>query len=325
MNSPNTSPRRSIRHWIASVGWLALLALVLFQSRSLSLLRREVETLRTQAQTAPPETPSPPPAATAVPGGDQAQLQQYRQAFLQFSNEVWAFRQQMTAAANAAGAAAPQPGLSPVPPADAHAGEARQLVDAALQGDISALDKLAKLSAAVRTLKPEDQTAARASLQAAFEYLGTQAGGGNAASLQVLWQASRIRELQGYAVKGLGQAAGMGNEEALKPLLDPESYLLLRSSTTAALKPAADAGNERAIAALATTAADPKQQALWLMAAQGLETAATAGNATAIDGLITLAAAQNQVISKQAVLALEAAARNHQPRAEEALKKLGWR
>jgi hypothetical protein len=83
-------------------------------------------------------------------------------------------------------------------------------------------------------------------------------------------------------------------------------------------------GNERAIQALVATAADLKQPALWLLAAQGLEAAAAAGNATAIAGLATLAAAPNQVISKQAVLALEAAARKNQPRADEALRKLGW-
>ena len=128
-----------------------------------------------------------------------------------------------------------------------------------------------------------------------------------------------------FAVKALGQAAGMGNEEALEPLLDPESHFVLRSSATAALKPAADAGNERAIQALADTTANPKHRALWYMAAQGLETAAVAGNATAIDGLATLAATQNKVISKPAVVALEAAARKKHPRAEEALRKLGWR
>jgi hypothetical protein len=174
-------------------------------------------------------------------------------------------------------------------------------------------------------MKPEEQAATRADIQSAFELLGTEAGKGNTAGLQVLLQASRIRCLQSYAVKGLGQAAGMGNEEALKPLLDPESHLLLRSSTTSALKPAADGGNESAIQALAATAADPKQRALWLLAAQGLETAAATGNAAAIDGLAMLGADTNQVISKQAVLALEAAARKNQPRAEEALRKLGWR
>jgi hypothetical protein len=155
--------------------------------------------------------------------------------------------------------------------------------------------------------------------------LGKEAGGGNTAGLQALWQASRIRNLQGFAVQALGQAAGLGNEEALSPLLDPESYFLLRSSATAALKPAADAGNERAIQALAATAADPKHQAMGLLVVQGLETAAAAGNVTAIDGLAALAAVQNQNVKKEAVLALEAAARKNQPRAEEALRKLGWR
>ena len=70
---------------------------------------------------------------------------------------------------------------------------------------------------------------------------------------------------------------------------------------------------------------DPKNQPIWYMAAQGLKTAAAAGNATAIDGLAMLGAATNQFIRKEAVLALEAAARNNQPRAEEALRKLGWR
>ena len=123
----------------------------------------------------------------------------------------------------------------------------------------------------------------------------------------------------------LGQAAGQGNEQALNTLIDPESHLLLRSSAVPALKAAADAGNERAIQALVATAADPKQQALWSLAAQGLETAAAAGNATAIDSLAQIAGATNQNSSKQSVLALEAAARNQQPRAEDALRKLGWR
>src|SRR5439155_9718575 len=99
------------------------------------------------------------------------------------------------------------------------------------------------------------------------------------------WQASRIRDLQGYAVDALGQAAGLGNEEALKALLDPDSYLLLRSSTTAALKRAADAGNARAIQALAAVAADQNQRGLWFLAAQGLETSASARNATATRSL----------------------------------------
>ena len=49
------------------------------------------------------------------------------------------------------------------------------------------------------------------------------------------------------------------------------------------------------------------------------------GNDAAIHGLAALAGAPNEIIRKRAVFALEAAARENQPRAEEALKKLGWR
>ncbi len=63
--------------------------------------------------------------------------------------------------------------------------------------------------------------AALSSIQSAFELLGTEAGKGSTAGLQALWRASRIRGLQGFAVRALGQAAGLGNEEALQPLLDP--------------------------------------------------------------------------------------------------------
>ena len=87
----------------------------------------------------------------------------------------------------------------------------------------------------------------------------------------------------------------------------------------------ADHGNERAIQALAATAVDPKNQPIWYMAAQGLKTAAATGNATAIDGLAVLAGVTNAHARKAAVLALEEAAHNNQPRADEALQKLGWR
>ena len=174
-------------------------------------------------------------------------------------------------------------------------------------------------------MSSNEQATALSDIRRAFEALGTEAGKGNAAALQAVWKASRMQDLQGFAVTALGQAASQGSEEALKPLLDPESYLILRSSAIAALKPAADAGNARAIQALAAAAGDRNQPALWLLAAQGLETAARAGNAIAIDSLAVLAATEDQNVRKQAVLALEAAARQSQPRAQEALRKLGWR
>ncbi len=319
MIDPSVSQSHSTRRWIAVAGWAVLLVAVLFQWRLISRLRHENESLRAQAQSAPPAAASQPAAPPGAEAINLEQLQKERIELLRLRNELLQLRQQVSAPATDARPLASPPGVQS--PGD----EARQLVVAALRGDSGALDELANLAVAARTMTPEDRAAVLSGIKSAFELLGTEAGKGNAAGLQALWQASRIQGLQAYAVKALGQAAGLGNEEALKPLLDPEGYLLLRSSATAALKPAADAGNERAIQALAATAADSKQQALWHLAAQGLTTAAAAGNATAIDSLATLAAAQNQDISKEAVLALEAAARKNQPRAEEALRKLGWR
>jgi len=253
------------------------------------------------------------------------QLRKERLEVLELVKELRQLRERASSPAADPGAVGAQPAPSSAPALQGAGDEARQLVAAAMGGDLSALDKLANLAAAARRMKPEEQVAALAGIQSAFELLGTEAGKGNSAGLQTLWQATRIRGLQGFAVRALGQAAGLGNEDALKPLLDPEKYLLLRSSTTSALKPAADAGNERAIQALAATAADPKQQGFGLLVVQGLETAAAAGNATASDGLATLATVTNRNTREGAVLALEAAARKNQPRAEEALRKLGWR
>ena len=325
MINPNDSRNSATRRWIAIAGWLALLVAVILQWRSISQLRHENELLRAQPQAAPPEASSQPAASAAAEAIDMEQFQKDRLELLRLRNEVRQLREQVARPTTDARPVASQPAVPEAPGTQNLEAEIRQLGVAAMQGDSGALDKLAQLMAAARTMNTNDQAAVRSAIWGAFEALGIEAGKGNAGALQAVWQASRSRELQGLAVKALGQAAGLGNEEALRPLLDPENYLLLRSSATSALRPAADAGNERAIQALAATAADPKHKALWYLAAQGLETAAATGNATAIDGLATLAAATNQMISKQAVLALEAAARKNQPRAEEALRKLGWR
>jgi hypothetical protein len=305
-----------------------LLVVVFLQWHLISRLRHEIDSLRAQPQAAAPEASSPPAASSAAEAIDRDQVLNDKRELLRLRNEVRQLREfrdqaSLPAAESRPVAAPPAPSITP---ADLSPGdEVRQLAVAAKRGDSSALDKLAEWAAAARTMKPEEMAAIRSDIRSAFELLATEAGTGDAASLQAIWQASRIGNLQGFAVEAMGQAAGLGNEEALKPLLDPESYLILRSSATSALKPAADAGNERAIQALAATAADPKYQPLWHLAMQGLEAAAAAGNATAIDSLSMLATAQNQVVSKEAVLALEAAARKNQPRAEEALRKLGWR
>lgn len=302
-----------------------MLVAIIFQWHSITRLRQDVESLRAQPQAAAPDAASQPSVSAAGETAVMEQLQKERLEVLELVKELRQLRERASSPAAAPGAVGAQPAPSSAPALQGAGDEARQLVVAAMGGDLSALDKLADLAAAMRRMHTNEAVQVRSALWSAFDLLGTEAGKGNTAALQAIWQASRSKELQGLAVKALGQAAGLGNEEALKPLLDPEAYLLLRSSAVSALKPAADAGNERAIQVLAATVADPKQQVLWHSAARGLETAAAAGNATAIDGLATLAAATNQYIRKEAVLALEAAARNNQPRAEEALRKLGWR
>jgi hypothetical protein len=325
MIEPAASRKDSWRRWIGVAGCISLLVVVIFQWVSNSRLREENESLRRQRLAADSKPVNAQVLLGAAEAIDTDQSQRDKFELLQLRDELQRFRQQASAPGAPArpGSSPPAPVVAPVgqPPAD----EARQLALAAMQGNPSALNRLASLVAAMRTMNPDEQVAMRSSIGSAFEMLGTEAGTGNTGSLRALWQASRIAELKGYAVKGLGQAAGLGNEEALEPQLEPEKYLLLRSSATSALKPAADAGNDRAIQALAATAADPKQEGLWLLAAQGLEKAAAAGDAMAIDSLATLAAVQNEVIRKQAVFALEAAARENQPRAEEALRMLGWR
>jgi hypothetical protein len=326
MSKVNDSGNSPTRRWIAIAGWVVLAVAVIFQWRAITQLRSDIEWLRVQPQASPPDASSQPAASAAGEAVAMEQLQKERLEVLELVKELRQLRERASSPPADLGAVASRPVPSSGPAVQGGGDESRQLVLAAMGGDSSALDRLADLAAAVRTMNTNEQALlTRSALWSAFDLLGTEAGKGNTGALQAIWQASRISNLQGLAVKALGQAAGMGNEEALRPLLDPDTYLILRSSATAALKPAADAGNERAIQALAATAADPKHQGLRLMVVQGLETAAAAGNATAIDGLATIATATNQMIRKAAVRALEAAARKNQPRAEEALRNLGWR
>lgn len=320
MMNPSVSRKGRTGRWITVAIALGLFVTVGFQWRSIHRLREENNALRAQAQGASPQIPSPraSPAASDI---EPEQIQKDRRELVSLRNEVRQLREQV-----ALRTVDVQPKASQSAPVIQSVGdEVRELAIAAMRGNTSALEKLIQRVADTYTMNPDERTAVLSGIHSAFDLLGTAAGQGDRAALQALWHASRIPSLEGFAAQGLGRAAALGNEEALDPLVGPEAYHLLRSSAVAALKPAAEAGNQRAIEALTATAADPKQEALWLLAAQGLEKAAAAGNATAIDGLAKIATATNQVISKEAILALEAAARQRHPQAEEALRKLGWR
>jgi hypothetical protein len=332
MDTPSNSQKSSKLRWIAIAINLVLVVIVIVQWHAISQMRQELESLRAQTESAPPpvDTDTHSSVSPAVDSAESEQLRKEKLELARLLNEIRQARQQLAVATSAIPPIPLPPWERPSPPPLTSATQA--LIDevrhsglAVSQGDSSALENLAKAVSTMRTMKGDEQAALRSEIRKVFETLGLEAGKGNTSSLQALWQATRMKELDGFAVVGLGQAAGQGNEEALRPLLDPENYHILRSSAVGALKPAADAGNPQAISALAATAADPKQQALWMLAAQGLAGAASAGNPVAIDGLATLAASQKQGIAKEAVFALEAAARKGQFRAEEALQKLGWR
>ena len=325
MINANVSRNNPTWRWIAIAGCLGLLVAVFVQWHAIWQLHRENELLRAQPQPPPMDVPSQPTVSGGGGALDVELSQKDRGELLRLRNEVRQLREQVARPALDGSPVASQTATRVAPGGQYRDDEVRQLGAAATRGDSAALDKLAKLTAAARVMDTNEQAVVLSDIRLAFEALGTEAGKGSTAALQAVWRASRMRDLQGFAVSALGQAAGLGNEEALKPLLDPEGYLILRSSAVAALQPAADAGNARAIQALAAVASDQKQQALWFLAAQGLESSAVAGNSTAIDALASLAATQDQNVRRQAILALEAAARKPQPQAEEALRKLGWR
>jgi hypothetical protein len=160
-----------------------------------------------------------------------------------------------------------------------------------------------------------------APLHAAFDALTEEATKGNQAALQAISSAIQIPELQGSAIKAVGILAGNGDDGALQILLNPSDYQVTLSSAIGALKPAADNGNQKAIDALAGVAANPNQQALWFMAANGLETAAASGNVAAIDALVAMSGATNQSVRVAVMSGLQRAP-NQNAKATEALSQM---
>jgi hypothetical protein len=161
-----------------------------------------------------------------------------------------------------------------------------------------------------------------APLRAAFAPLTDDASKRNPFARDALFRALQIPELNGMAVQSLGVLAGNGNEGALEVLLHPEKYGGLLSGSVGALKPAADKGNQKAIDALAAITTDTANQALWFMAADGLNKAAGAGNPVAIDALIGLLASSNQSVHRAAITELKMAAANQNAKASEALRSM---
>jgi RNA polymerase sigma factor (sigma-70 family) len=162
-----------------------------------------------------------------------------------------------------------------------------------------------------------------ASIQAAFDVIGEAAVEGNAVAIAAVERALQIQELKGLAVPIVGTLAGKGNEAALEMLLNPDKYGILLSSSVFALRSAAEGGNQRAIDALAAVAKDGRSQALWYEIANVLATVAESGNAVAVDALVAMSVATNQQVRNAVVSGLQRASANQSAKATETLRAMG--
>lgn len=173
------------------------------------------------------------------------------------------------------------------------------------------------------TQRGEVAARALAPVQAAFEVIEEAAVKGDRVAIAAVERAVLIPELKGNAVQIVGTLAGQGSQAALEMLLNPDNYGILLSSTVSALRPAAEAGNLKAIDALAAVANDNKKQVLWVLVANGLATAAESGNAVAVNGLAAMTVATNQNVRNAIVAGLQRASANQNTKATETLRSMG--
>ena len=234
----------------------------------------------------------------AAAGGNNGEL-------LRLRNEAGVLREQLNASQKSQGVRSLEPEKIKEATADSTPGDAAgQLAAAIAQGDPTALQRMGELAKSRfaffntnRVGLTNEQLAAThmeafGGLAAAFDWLSAQATGGNFNARQAFNQATQMKELEGFAVRGLGQLAGKGDENALQMLLNPDKYGLPLSSTVSALAPAAESGNPQAIAALVAVLQDPSKKPLWHLASLGLQGPAASGNAIAIEALKSMSVQQ---------------------------------
>jgi RNA polymerase sigma factor (sigma-70 family) len=303
-----------------------------FQHQTVKRLRQENVALRQQAAAAMQSEG----AAEVVPiFADQTpeQYQEEHRELLALRNEVRQLREQVvslqsgrprTVAQTQAGATQQQTQqlAAAVEPTNE---AARQLGLAASRGDISAFDQLIVWFNATKTMDKTNKDLVYKDIRTAFDVMVDEAASGNEQALQALWRGTHINELSGFGTLALGKAAGRGVEGALEPLLTPEKFGIHEHTALFALRPAADNGNDRAIDKLVDAIKNPQNRAIMQDLGHGLQKAALAGNPNAIDGLAVVAASTNKWVRDSALRTLkEAALKQHNPRAMEALGKLGF-
>ncbi len=304
----------------------AVAALVAIQSYEMARQNKQLAVLREQAQ-----AQSAKPAAEPAEA-DNLELGQLRAENVTLSNEVFMLHKKLAIARSSVAA----PPIAEAKPAANNPVEdvGRQLGLAVASGEPQSLEKLRALAKAevesfnsksVGMNDTERGDLARdtfAPLRAAFDVLTEEAVKGNPTALHAISIAIHYPELEGDAVEAVGVPAGNGDEAALQLLLHPTQYQILLSSAVGALKMAADNGNQKAIDSLAAVAADPTQQALWYMAADGLRNAAAAQNPAAVDALVGMSRYTNPSVRRAVISGLQQASANQNVAATEALRQM---
>lgn len=313
----------------------------IYEARRASILQSQVQTLR-QEQAAMAEqvqqlaqTRDDANNKLAMQAGDHEQLSRATAEVLRLRNELNLLQGSRSGPPQAADTSLPSDGTDrSASYTQGQIAAGRELGMAVVRGDAGAFEKMFELAEASHndfktnsiglndTQRGDLARLTFAPLSAAFEVIAEAATTGNSHALDAVVSSAQIAELKGKAIQIIGRLAATGDEAALETLLNPEKYGFLQSSVVGALKPAAENGNQRAINALAAVAEDPKQQALWYMAADGLSKAAESGNAVAIDALIELASSTNQSVQSTVLPPLQRAAANQNAKAAETLRSL---
>src|SRR5204863_2768463 len=120
--------------------------------------------LRAHIQDARPDAPRQSIASAQGEGVEMEQLRQDQLELLRLRNEVRQLREQASPATADSRPLASQPLKSSATALLPAGDEARQLAIAAMGGDTSAVDKLARLAAGIRTLNPDEITRMRANV-----------------------------------------------------------------------------------------------------------------------------------------------------------------
>jgi hypothetical protein len=216
----------------------------------------------------------------------------------------------------------------PAPPDESEAAATlrwtRQAVGLAMaiaDGDLDSLGDLDRLAS--RVYQPAYRSGEQRPevIEAAFNLLGSEAGGGNEHALRALVRSLHRRHLSAFAPEGLSLAAQQGNPAALQAITSMDWSGRDAQGLIRRMKEPAERGDGTAIDLLAQIAGQPQLKPLRHLASSPIATAAERGHGYAVDVLIELG--RNDKGYRPDVLrGLRAAAGQGHERAATALKEM---